>query len=138
MEAKSTPSIIGRSNTVFGSLKSWASTSFSGNARKNAPLGGCNASSANNPNNNNASSSSSSASTSSKKATGCTKSNFGSVAIAVHKLRESRWFGEAESRLFCAVVESGFVVEIKAEGQENDSTFGVVQFKCAKGSCVCV
>lgn len=119
MEAKQTP--IGRVNTVFGSLKWWASSPFHINktqqqqpASKPTQLGG---------------------SCSSNKIATTTSPgrHFGSAAIAVQKLRESRWFGADESRLFCAVVESGFVVEIKAEGQENESTFGVVQFKCGKG-----
>lgn len=56
---------------------------------------------------------------------------FGST-IAAQKLRESKWFGPEESRILCAVVECGFIVEIK-EGQENEGTFGVVNFKTVKG-----
>lgn len=56
---------------------------------------------------------------------------FGS-SIAAQKLRESKWFGPDECRILCAVIESGFIVEIK-EGQENDGTFGVVSFKAIKG-----
>lgn len=52
----------------------------------------------------------------------------------MHKLRESRWFGPDEWRLFCAVVETGFAIEIKKDGQENEeSTFGIVQYLSRKG-----
>ncbi|XP_049819957.1 uncharacterized protein LOC109607967 isoform X4 [Aethina tumida] len=44
----------------------------------------------------------------------------GSSFAVVHKLRESKWFGVDETKVFCAVVESGFVVEL-----ENDR-FGIV------------
>lgn len=56
---------------------------------------------------------------------------FGS-SVAVQKLRESKWFGQDESRIFCAVIECGFVVETR-EGQENDGWFGVVICKTSKG-----
>lgn len=56
---------------------------------------------------------------------------FGS-SVAVQKLRESKWFGLDESRIFCAVVECGFIVETR-EGQENDGWFGVVMCKTSKG-----
>lgn len=56
----------------------------------------------------------------------------GSTTISVQKLRESKWFGPDESRILCAVVERGFIVEIR-EGQENDSVFGVVHIKSSKG-----
>ncbi|XP_070075359.1 uncharacterized protein l(1)G0469 isoform X2 [Drosophila takahashii] len=38
---------------------------------------------------------------------------FGS-SVAVQKLRESKWFKPEEQRIFCAVVECGFVVEIRS------------------------
>lgn len=56
---------------------------------------------------------------------------FGS-SVAVQKLRESKWFGPDESRIFCAVIECGFIVETR-EGQENDGWFGVVNCKTSKG-----
>lgn len=56
---------------------------------------------------------------------------FGS-SIAVQKLRESKYFKPEESKILCAVVESGFIIETK-EGQENDGWFGVVQCKTTKG-----
>lgn len=60
---------------------------------------------------------------------------FGS-SVAVQKLRESRWFKSDEQKLFCAVVECGFIVEVRCEQTdvENvDSWFGVVLCKTAKG-----
>lgn len=56
---------------------------------------------------------------------------FGS-SVAVQKLRESKWFAPDESRIFCAVIECGFIVETR-EGQENDGWFGVVNCKTSKG-----
>lgn len=56
---------------------------------------------------------------------------FGS-SVAVQKLRESKWFGPDETRIFCAVIECGFIVETR-EGQENDGWFGVVNCKTSKG-----
>lgn len=58
--------------------------------------------------------------------------SFGS-SVAVQKLRESKWFGPDESRIFCAVIECGFIVETR-EGQENDGWFGVVNCKTSKGN----
>lgn len=57
--------------------------------------------------------------------------SFGS-SVAVQKLRESKWFGPDESRIFCAVIECGFIVETR-EGQENDGWFGIVNCKTSKG-----
>ncbi|GAB0086525.1 uncharacterized protein DMENIID0001_006080 [Sergentomyia squamirostris] len=56
--------------------------------------------------------------------------NFGS-SVAVRKLRESKWFDEKEQRIFCAVAECGFIVEVKDE-KENIETFGIVICKTAK------
>ncbi|XP_070063334.1 uncharacterized protein l(1)G0469 isoform X2 [Drosophila virilis] len=38
---------------------------------------------------------------------------FGS-SVAVQKLRESKWFKPEEQRIFCAVVECGFIVEVRS------------------------
>lgn len=57
--------------------------------------------------------------------------SFGS-SVAVQKLRESKWFGPDESRIFCAVIECGFIVETR-EGKENGGWFGVVHCKTSKG-----
>lgn len=32
--------------------------------------------------------------------------------VATQKLRESKWFHQDEERLFCAVVETGFIIEL--------------------------
>ncbi|XP_013111559.1 uncharacterized protein LOC106090052 [Stomoxys calcitrans] len=42
-----------------------------------------------------------------------THATFGS-SVAVQKLRESKWFKSDEQRIFCAVVESGFIVELRS------------------------
>lgn len=63
--------------------------------------------------------------------TSSVKLQFGS-SVAIQKLRESKWFQIEEERIFCAVVECGFIVEIK-ENQENESIWGVVLCKSTKG-----
>lgn len=42
-----------------------------------------------------------------------TQTTFGS-SVAVQKLRESKWFKSDEQRIFCAVVECGFIVELRS------------------------
>lgn len=102
---------IGRSNTVFGSLKWWPLSSS-------------------------ASASSSNNSSSSPNIAGGAAAG-GSASCGLHvapqKLRESKWFTQDESRVLCAVAEPGFVVEIR-EGQENESSYGVLLFKASKGA----
>lgn len=66
--------------------------------------------------------------------TSSAKLQFGS-SVAIQKLRESKWFEIEEERIFCAVVECGFIVEIK-ENQENESIWGVVLCKSSKGGVV--
>ncbi|XP_049819955.1 uncharacterized protein LOC109607967 isoform X2 [Aethina tumida] len=44
--------------------------------------------------------------------------------VVGQKLRESKWFPHEETGVFCAVVESGFIVEVKNETEETHS--GVV------------
>ena len=40
--------------------------------------------------------------------------------VVGQKLRESKWFAHDELKIFCAVVETGFIVERKTEeGEEN-------------------
>lgn len=41
--------------------------------------------------------------------------------VATQKLRESKWFDQDEERLFCAVIESGFIVEIMQKEQNNNN-----------------
>jgi predicted flavoprotein YhiN len=63
-------------------------------------------------------------------------SNFGSShTVAIQKLRESKWFKQDEERLFCAVIESGFIVEIMLNEQNGDelkSHYGVVSVEPKK------
>lgn len=42
------------------------------------------------------------------------KQRFGST-VAIHKLRETKWFKHDEQNILCAVLESGFVLEVRAE-----------------------
>uniref|UniRef100_A0A0A1X024 Uncharacterized protein n=1 Tax=Zeugodacus cucurbitae TaxID=28588 RepID=A0A0A1X024_ZEUCU len=46
---------------------------------------------------------------------------FGS-SVAVQKLRESKWFKRDEQRIFCAVVECGFIVEVRSSNQQTKPT----------------
>ncbi|XP_037936732.1 uncharacterized protein LOC119670525 [Teleopsis dalmanni] len=43
---------------------------------------------------------------------------FGS-SVAVQKLRESKWFHRDEQRIFCAVIECGFIVEMRKSTASN-------------------
>ena len=57
--------------------------------------------------------------------------------VATQKLRESKWFEQDEERLFCAVIESGFIVEIMQKEQnnnndENKSHYGIVSVETKK------
>lgn len=59
----------------------------------------------------------------------------GSHTVAIQKLRESKWFNQDEERLFCAVIESGFIVEIMLREQsvsDNKSHYGVVSVETKK------
>ncbi|XP_065364976.1 uncharacterized protein l(1)G0469 isoform X2 [Calliphora vicina] len=47
------------------------------------------------------------------KSTTTAAQTFGS-SVAVQKLRESKWFKPDEKRIFCAVVECGFIVEVRS------------------------
>lgn len=62
--------------------------------------------------------------------------SYGSThTVAIQKLRESKWFNQDEERLFCAVIESGFIVEIMQNAQsinENKSHYGVVSVEAKK------
>lgn len=60
--------------------------------------------------------------------------------VATQKLRESKWFDQDEERLFCAVIESGFIVEIMQKEQnnnddENKSHYGIVSVETKKSEC---
>lgn len=39
--------------------------------------------------------------------------------IATQKLRESKWFKENEQKIVCAVMETGFIVEMKLESAQD-------------------
>ncbi|XP_055634829.1 uncharacterized protein LOC129774831 isoform X2 [Toxorhynchites rutilus septentrionalis] len=56
--------------------------------------------------------------------------SFGS-SVAVQKLRESKWFDSAEERIFCAVIEVGFVVELR-HPETGESWFGVTAIETKK------
>lgn len=53
------------------------------------------------------------------------KSRFGS-SVAIHKLRETKWFRHDEQGILCAVLESGFIVEIKADPLAAELDEGIV------------
>lgn len=58
--------------------------------------------------------------------------------VAIQKLRESKWFEQDEERLFCAVIESGFIVEVMLKErsvEDNKSHFGVVSVEAKKSEC---
>jgi len=67
-------------------------------------------------------------------------STFGSShTVATQKLRESKWFEQDEERLFCAVIESGFIVEIVQKDQsisECKSHYGVVSVEPKKSEFI--
>ncbi|CRK88481.1 CLUMA_CG002242, isoform A [Clunio marinus] len=55
--------------------------------------------------------------------------------VATQKLRESKWFNQDEERLYCAVIETGFIVEImhhEQHNEENKSHYGVVSVEPKK------
>lgn len=73
-------------------------------------------------------------------------SAFGSsTTVATQKLRESKWFDQNEERLFCSVVEGGFIVEIMQkdqsmavnDGEELKSHFGIVSIEVKKSELLC-
>lgn len=68
------------------------------------------------------------------------KQRFGST-VAIHKLRETKWFKHDEQNILCAVLESGFVLEVRAEDPlPPDSTlspdyhmYAIAMWKKGKG-----
>jgi hypothetical protein len=42
--------------------------------------------------------------------------------VATQKLRESKWFYQDEERLFCAVIETGFIVELVQTNVQNNTS----------------
>lgn len=57
-------------------------------------------------------------------------SSFGS-SVAIQKLRESKWFDAGEERIFCAVIEDGFLVELR-HPETGESWFGVAAIEIKK------
>ncbi|CAO1421052.1 unnamed protein product [Diamesa tonsa] len=52
---------------------------------------------------------------------------YGGSTVAVQKLRESKWFNQDEERLFCSVIEGGFIVEMVTNiNNDSKSLYGVV------------
>lgn len=49
----------------------------------------------------------------------------GNSFVVGQKLRESKWFTHEEEKVFCAVVETGFVVESKGEN-DDDTQYGIL------------
>lgn len=57
-------------------------------------------------------------------------SSFGS-SVAIQKLRESKWFDAGEERIFCAVIEDGFLVELR-HPVTGESWYGVAAIETKK------
>ncbi|XP_055524352.1 uncharacterized protein LOC129718006 [Wyeomyia smithii] len=62
---------------------------------------------------------------------GSGKSSSFSSTVAIQKLRESKWFDSGEERIFCAVIEAGFVVELR-HPETSESWFGVTAIEMKK------
>lgn len=60
---------------------------------------------------------------------------FGS-SVAIHKLRESKWFTHVEMKIFCSVVESGFIVEKRHDKDEHEDKhqWGIAWWKTGYGN----
>lgn len=58
--------------------------------------------------------------------------HFGS-SVAIHKLRESKWFNHNESNIVCSVVESGFILEKRLINNNSESEWGVACWDSGKG-----
>lgn len=66
----------------------------------------------------------------SEKARTVKSGSFGS-SVAIQKLRESKWFDRGEERIFCAVIEAGFIVELRHPAT-GESWFGVTAIEMKK------
>ncbi len=60
------------------------------------------------------------------------KSGHNNSTVAIRKLRESKWFKADEERLFCAVIEPGFIVEVTNDDIESKSWYGIVSVENKK------
>lgn len=61
--------------------------------------------------------------------------------IATQKLRESKWFKENEQKIVCAVMETGFIVEIKLESSQDkieptQSHYGIISVELKKSKFI--
>lgn len=63
--------------------------------------------------------------------TGRSKSGSFGSSVAIQKLRESKWFDRGEERIFCAVIEAGFIVELR-HPETAESWFGVAAIELKK------
>lgn len=63
--------------------------------------------------------------------TGRSKSGSFGSSVAIQKLRESKWFDRGEERIFCAVIEAGFIVELR-HPETGESWFGVTAVELKK------
>nr|XP_019537766.1 uncharacterized protein LOC109408850 [Aedes albopictus]XP_029712744.1 uncharacterized protein LOC115253989 [Aedes albopictus] len=63
--------------------------------------------------------------------TGRSKSGSFGSSVAIQKLRESKWFDRGEERIFCAVIEAGFIVELR-HPETAESWFGVTAIELKK------
>ena len=62
---------------------------------------------------------------------------YGGSTVAVQKLRESKWFNQDEERLFCSVIEGGFIVEMVTNiNNDSKSLYGVVSVDHKKSKSV--
>lgn len=75
----------------------------------------------------------------SEKTGGRSKSGSFGSSVAIQKLRESKWFDRGEERIFCAVIEAGFIVELR-HPETGESWFGVtaVELKKCEWQSVCL
>lgn len=58
--------------------------------------------------------------------------SFGS-SVAIHKLRESKWFNHSESKILCSVVESGFILEKRFADEAIEHDWGIAIWKTGYG-----
>lgn len=54
-------------------------------------------------------------------------------SVAIHKLRESKWFNHSESNILCSVVESGFILEKRMKSGTGGSEWAVAYWKNGEG-----
>ncbi|XP_030382003.1 uncharacterized protein LOC115629641 [Scaptodrosophila lebanonensis] len=99
---------MNRSNSFVSSLKWWPLQGHNHNSQQATENGGASQSAPSSPTSNWPTSV-----VLQQHKTGGANVTFGS-SVAVQKLRESKWFKPEEQRIFCAVVECGFIVEVRS------------------------